>query len=242
MKSILRLGLTFGAVGLAGGGQGCSLAVKDSGGIDETTQAAQTSTFANAKGRLEVTSSTGNIDLANPFFQNLGANGRRCDSCHKLDASMGISVAQIQAAFNATNGTDPIFRTNDGSNAPSGFYAQIADVNQRRISFSMLLAHGVIRVGIGIPAQRDFSLAAVNDPYQFANAAELSLFRRPLPSINVAFNSHTMWDGRESEGGRTNNLAALINQANDATQGHAARPTPLDTPGKCRVTSPGRSP
>jgi len=229
MKSILRLGLTFGTAGLMGGALGCSSHVGDQGGIDETKELVRTSTFANANGRLEVTSMTGNIDLQNPFFQNLGANGRRCDSCHKIDASMGISVAQIQAAFNATNGTDPIFRINDGSNAPKGFYSQIADVNQRRISFSMLLAHGVIRVGIGIPASRDYSLVAVNDPYMFASATELSLFRRPLPSVNVAFNSHTMWDGRESEGGRTNNLAALMNQANDATQGHAERPTPLDT-------------
>jgi hypothetical protein len=210
------------------GGLGCAASVH-SGEIDEADEAARTSTFANGQGRLEVTSTTGNIDLNNPFFQNLGTNGRRCDSCHKIDAGMGISVAQINSIFTQTNGTDPIFRTNDGSNAPTGFFAKTGSVSDRRTSFSMLLNHGVIRVGIGMPAKPDFSLAHVNDPYGFASATELSLFRRPLPSVNVAFNSHTMWDGRESEGGRTTNLAALMNQANDATQGHAQRATPLDT-------------
>src|SRR5262249_50624321 len=57
--------------------------------------------------------------------------------------------------------------------------------------------------------------------------SELSLFRRPLPSVNVAFDSLVMWDGRESEG-RPAVRDALKNQSNDATQGHAQRPTPLD--------------
>src|SRR6185295_8224951 len=130
------------------------------------------------------------------------------------------------SAFNATNGLDPIFRINDGSNAPTGFFAKTGTTTDRRTSFSMLLNHGVIRVGIPIPSSRDFSLAAVQDPYGFASASELSLFRRPLLSANVAFNSNTMWDGRESEG--RNNRDALKNQSSDATTGHAQRATPLD--------------
>ncbi len=78
-----------------------------------------------------------------------------------------------------------------------------------------------------MPAGADYKLLLSLDPYGFASAAELSLFRRPLPSVNVAFNTLTMWDGRESEG-RPVNRDALKNQANDATQGHAQRPTPLD--------------
>lgn len=40
-------------------------------------------------------------------------------------------------------------------------------------------------------------LVAVDDPYHFASAAERSLFRRPLPSTNLKFDSAVMWDGRE---------------------------------------------
>src|SRR5262249_4068821 len=144
MKSTLRFGLACGTVGLAGS-LGCSAAVQQ-GGIDEATEPVQTSTFANAKGRLEVHSLQGNggaVATNGPFFQNLGTNGRTCNSCHKLEASMGISVAQIQALFNQSNGLDPIFRINDGSNAPTGFYAKTGTVSDRRISFSMLLNHGV---------------------------------------------------------------------------------------------------
>jgi len=48
----------------------------------------------------------------NPFFLNLGANGRRCSSCHQPNENMGVSAAGIQARFEATGGMDPIFRPN----------------------------------------------------------------------------------------------------------------------------------
>jgi hypothetical protein len=229
MKSFLRSGLIFGAAGLLGGSLGCS-AAPDASAIGEADNAVLAVTqFTNPFGAGGVVSRTGTIDRNNQFFQNLGTNGRTCNSCHKLEASMGITTAQINAIFNQTNGLDPIFRINDGSNAPTGFYAKTGTVTDRRISFSMLLAHGDIRVGIGLPATRDYSLAAITDPYGFANANELSLFRRPMPSINMAYSTQVMWDGRESEAGRTAVRDALINQANDATTGHAQRATPLDT-------------
>ena len=67
---------------------------------------------------------------------------------------------------------------------------------------------------------------AVDDPYQFASATELSLFRRPLPSTNLNFLSAVMWDGRETFTGETIHFD-LSHQANGATQGHAQDPTPL---------------
>ena len=62
----------------------------------------------------------------------------------------------------------------------------------------MLLSKGLIRVGIGIPHDAEFDLVAVDDPYGYASAAELSLFRRPLPSTNLKFLSTVMFDGRET--------------------------------------------
>ena len=53
-----------------------------------------------------------------------------------------------------------------------------------------------LRVGIGIPAGAEFTLVDVDDPYGYASASELSLFRRPLPSTNLAFLTGVMWDGR----------------------------------------------
>lgn len=64
----------------------------------------------------------------------------------------------------------------------------------------MLLSKGLIRVGIGIPSIAEFDLLAVQDPYGFASAAQLSLFRRPLPATNLGFLSTVMFDGRETSG------------------------------------------
>lgn len=196
-------------------------------GTEGQTGELATENDANAFGTLEVFSSTGNIDRNNPFFKSLGANGRTCNSCHLLRDGLGINTGAINSIFTNTNGTDPLFRTNDGSNAPTGVFADTSTLTARRNSFSMLLNHGTIRVGIGMPTGADFTSTAISDPYHFASTKEFSLFRRPLPSVNVAFNTLVMWDGRESEG-RPAVRDALKNQANDATQGHAQRATPID--------------
>ncbi|HET7767055.1 MAG TPA: cytochrome C [Burkholderiales bacterium] len=201
--------------------------------------------FPNPTGFAATISSTGRIDLNNEFFQNLGANGRRCVSCHLPSAGWTVTPPQVQAIFDATRGgaiDDPlglgaIFRTNDGSNSPE---ADVSTFAARRRAYSMLLTKGLIRVGIGVPATADFELIAIDDPYGHASAAELSLFRRPLPATNLRFLSTVMWDGRETFNGTDHcNLAAegakcfasihfdLSDQANGATQGHAQAPNPL---------------
>lgn len=140
------------------------------------------------------------LDLKNnPFFHSLGTNGRSCASCHVPSTGWTISPEEVQERFKKTNGLDPIFRTNDGSNSP---LANVATEAARRKAYSMLLTRGVIRVGLPIPADAEFELVEVDDPYGFASAAELSLFRRPLPTTNLRFLTAVMWDGRESFGPR----------------------------------------
>ena len=146
---------------------------------------------------------------SDPFFASLGTNGRACATCHVAAEGWSITPADMQARFNATGGNDPVFRTNDGSVSPT---ADVSTVAARRNAYAMLLSRGDIRVGIGIPSTAEFTLVNVDDPYHYASAAQLSLFRRPLPSTNLAFLSAIMWDGRE---------ASLGSQAIDATLGHA---------------------
>src|SRR4051812_9573222 len=89
----------------------------------------------------------------------------------------------------------------------------------------------------------EFELASVADPYGFASAAELSLFRRPMPTTNLRFLTAVMWDGRESmtstgtfpilagvtaEEDATALFSDLVHQANDATMGHAEGLSQLD--------------
>ncbi|MEP6859087.1 MAG: hypothetical protein ABJE66_00605 [Deltaproteobacteria bacterium] len=144
-----------------------------------------------------------------PFFASLGTNGRACATCHVASEGWSMTPADLQARFDATGGTDPVFRTNDGTVSPT---ADVSTVAARRTAYAMLLSRGDIRVSIGIPSNAEFSLAAVDDPYGHASASELSLFRRPLPSTNLSFLSAIMWDGRE---------ASVASQAIDATLGHA---------------------
>jgi cytochrome c peroxidase len=181
--------------------------------------------FADASGQFTTVSTQGSIDLGNEFFQNLGTNGRRCVSCHVPSVGWSVTPAQLQAVFAATGGgafddgfgLAAAFRTNDGANAPN---ANVSSLAARRAAYSMLLSRGVIRVGLAVPTSAEFELVAVDDPYHFATAAELSLFRRPLPTTNLKFDSTVMWDGREVIPGQPVSTM-LLNQANDATVGHA---------------------
>jgi cytochrome c peroxidase len=173
--------------------------------------------FATETGRIRTFSRTGEIDTENPFFQSLGTNGRSCSSCHQASDAWTITPRHVQERFDATDGLDPIFRKNDGSNSPNIDDSTLA---ARRRGYSMLLNKGLIRIGIGIPIVAEFELVSVDDPYGFASASELSLFRRPLPTTNLKFLATVMWDGRETFRGQSIDFD-LLDQANGATRGHA---------------------
>lgn len=186
----------------------------------------------NPAGSALTVSATGTIDTSNPFFKPMG-NGRSCATCHTEAEGWSVSPAGLQARFANSNGTDPIFRLNDGATSP---LAPVTTLEQKRLAYSMLLSKGLIRVGLPIPANAEFTLLRAADPYNFASAGELSLFRRPLPSANLKFASTVMWDARETfadPASRTCILNArparcfasldfdLLHQANAAVVGHA---------------------
>jgi hypothetical protein len=187
----------------------------------------------NESGRARTINVAGFPVLAteNPFFLDLGVNGRRCVTCHQPENNMTVSPASLRARFEATDGTDPIFRTNDGSNSP---LADVSTVEARRAAYSMLLTKGLIRIGLAIPENAEFELLEVRDPYGYAgnndNGNQLSLFRRPLPATNLTFLSTVMVDGRETleKGSPTAIHFDLADQSNAATQGHAEDPDPID--------------
>jgi len=169
--------------------------------------------FADPTGIFRTFTVSGAIDFDNEFFQSLGTNGRSCGSCHQPADGWTIVPAHVQTRFEATNGEDPIFRTNDGSNSPA---AEVSSVEARRSAYSMLLTKGLIRVGIGVPSTAEFELIDVDDPYGYASASELSLFRRPLPTTNLPFLATVMWDGRETFADQSIHFD-LSDQANGAT-------------------------
>lgn len=180
-------------------------------------------TFQDASGSFQTDDINGAIDLTNPFFQSLGTNGRACVTCHQPSDAWTVTPNHIQARFNASQGLDPIFRTNDGSVSPD---ADVSTVAARRAAYRMLLTKGLIRVGIAMQDSFEFELVGVDDPYGHASAADLSLFRRPLPAANLGFLSTVMWDGRETFPGQSISFD-LSDQANGATLGHAQAAAPL---------------
>jgi cytochrome c peroxidase len=191
----------------------------------------------NDSGVAVTISSNGFIDRRNPFFRELGMNGRSCVSCHQPQEGWTITPRGLRERFDRTQGNDPVFRLNDGANTP------LADVSTRRAreqAYSMLLTKGLIRVGMAIPAGAEFELVSADDPYGFASAAELSLFRRPLASTNLRFLSTVMWDGRETLRDATSSDCLfgtmtcfaplgsdLADQSNSATLTHAQGTVPL---------------
>src|SRR5882757_4745293 len=50
------------------------------------------------------------VEASNPFFQDLGSNGRRCVTCHEPGDAMSITPPHIRQRFNVTQGMDPLFR------------------------------------------------------------------------------------------------------------------------------------
>ena len=161
------------------------------------------------------------ITANNPFFQNLGTNGRTCFTCHQPQTGWTVSAASVRARFAASGGTDPIFRLVDGATCPTD---NVATPAAKRQAYKLVIDKGLIRIGLPLPAASvlQFSVTKVDDPYNCTtNPATgltspttgiLSMYRRPLPSTNLGFLTTIMWDGREP---------SLANQAVDATLIHA---------------------
>jgi cytochrome c peroxidase len=157
----------------------------------------------------------------NAFFQNLGTNGRTCFTCHQPQTGWTVSAASVQTRFEASAGTDPIFRIVDGATCPTD---DVSTLPARRQAFKLVIAKGLIRIGLPIPPAPNLQFAVTNvvDPYNCTTnpatgltsptAGIVSVYRRPLPSTNIGFLSTIMWDGREP---------SLQSQSIDATLIHA---------------------
>jgi cytochrome c peroxidase len=184
--------------------------------------------FADPTGAVATFNANGRIDTQGAFFQSLGTNGRSCATCHVADQAFSVSVAKIRERFETTRGRDPLFAPVDGANCAN---AKTDDSK----GHSLLLEHGLIRIALAVPANAQFTLSVVHDPYGCALVADAasgqmiaSVYRRPLPTANLRFLSAVMHDGRETVEPLTSGTtyaaslqADLTHQALDAITGHA---------------------
>jgi cytochrome c peroxidase len=180
-------------------------------------------TTGNAAGQAQTLSLNGPLPTTtNAFFQSLGTNGRTCNTCHRVDQGWTVSASDVQARFDVDGGMDPIFNSFDGTNCPTD---DVSSVAARTAATTLLRTKGLIRIARPIPPNAEFSLTAVDDPYN-CSVNGLSMYRRPLPSTNLSFLSEIMWDGRETTGPGASHFIDLRTQATDATLGHAQAAKP----------------
>jgi hypothetical protein len=189
--------------------------------------------FPDSTGYIATYNTAGDIDGTNAFFQELGTNGRTCASCHQADQAFSLKAEHVRSLFLATGGKDPLFASVDGANCPN---AKEGDGG----GHSLLLNHGLIRIGITLPASTEFEIIPVYDPYGCAVTTDpktgrptISVYRRPLPTTNLRFLNTVMVDGRETlkplnnESTFPDNLVTdLKHQALDAVMIHAQASDP----------------
>jgi cytochrome c peroxidase len=185
----------------------------------------QNTTDADPSGTISTYQPGGSTQTSgSPFFENLGTNGRTCFTCHQPQTGWGVSAQSVQDRFNSSSGADPIFRLVDGATCPTD---DVSTPEKRMQAYSLLLSKGLIRIGLAIPANAEFNISVISDPYNCntnpvtgllnPNSGIVSIYRRPLPSTNLGFLikdqiNAIMWDGREP---------SLESQALHATTGHA---------------------
>src|SRR5262249_7119790 len=185
----------------------------------------QSSTDRDQSGKVAAFQPSGATNTANnAFCQHLGTNGRTCLSCHQPQEGWGISAAGVKARFAQSGGTEPIFPLVDGATCPTDQGGTLA---QPQHAYQLPTNHRPIPIRLQIPANPEFEVTKVNDPYNCTTNPEtgltspttgiVSVYRRPLPSTNLGFLSARMWDGREP---------SLESQAIDATLIHAQGQNP----------------
>ena len=196
----------------------------------------------------------------NPFFDTtLTTNGRSCFTCH-APPGWTISPPQIATIFLATRGKSPLFQPIDSAGCPDAPGASGPVGSAFIAARSQLFNRGNIRISINAPnplapattttfegnnpssgnsstATPQWILTVKRDPTGCENdetyglpAGTLSVYRRTMPSANIAFLNpgargpetfNVMWDAREP---------SLESQFIDATEfhGQGANPSILD--------------
>jgi cytochrome c peroxidase len=226
---------------------GCSADVGslDPYGSEATSSASQAVANKNTDTIHQDTDDPGQIEsdstnafaagTTNGFFANLGTNGRTCNTCHVQADGWSFTPSEARGL----SSSNPLFSPNDGSDCPP---ARATQAPNKAIS-TEVTNYGLIRIQIGIPTGANFSLVSASNPKACSIApgssgvgGQLFMFRRPLPSTNLIFDSAVMWDGRETlekpdtiagEQGESALLFDLADQANGATLGHAQGTTSI---------------
>jgi mono/diheme cytochrome c family protein len=187
------VGLLVGVVGAAACARAGELERRQ---FAEVTSLPNSHPIANVNGFAATYSTAGFVDLVGPYFTPQGTNGRSCGSCHSIEDGWTASAATMQQRFADTGGLDPVFNLLDADRPdafPSNEALRNATVEQRRAAFSMLLQAKFTR-RISVPANAEFEVTGVQDPFGVGTTSVFWFFRRAMPTAN--FRNHIVsWDG-----------------------------------------------
>jgi cytochrome c peroxidase len=181
----------------------------------------------NDFGKAAAWSTAGSLDLTNEFHTPQGTNGRDCQTCHEpITGGWSVTPGAIQALFDSTGGTAPIFLPLDTVHPNS----PVSTVEERRTAYRLLLNNGLFRRGGAPNASREYDIISVQDPYGFgsANTAALpngrfNIYRRSIQTVNFHLTRNILWDGDRTRLNQTV-LVALTGQATTAIPGLEAGP------------------
>jgi hypothetical protein len=149
----------------------------------------------NAHGFAATFSDAGYVDLQHNFFTAQGTNGRHCGHCHAPEDGFGMNGPTVTALFVLSGGTDPIFASNLDTDTPTADMSTV----QARWNATTMLRQGKFTRKVAVPANRDYDVIAIDDPFGVSTTSTLFWFRRPQPTAN--FRSHTvMSDGALTTG------------------------------------------
>lgn len=178
---------TDGALGVSGAS---ALSTSLSGGatVNVATALAGTSNILepvlNLAGIAATSHTSGVIDRTNPFFENMGANGRTCESCHDSRAAWTTSAILSTLLFEFTGATHPLFVSlHDTGNRPDAPYTTMSE---KRAALTTLLRHGVNRFTTTNHVGIDYDVTAVSDPWGWSTPAAFARFRRAGTNLGFA--------------------------------------------------------
>lgn len=195
-------------------------------------------TFGDPTGRIGSYQPGGETTTANNAFfsSDITTNGRTCFTCHQPQNGWEISPPQILAQYFLTRGRSPLFQPIDAANCPNSPGATTRFPNPRFVTArSQLFKRGNFRISLNAPnplgrqapdesyttfggnTNPEWVLKVEHDPFGCELDPEhglpanlVSVYRRPLPSANVAMllRDHAgvnpakfdiMWDAREPD-------------------------------------------
>lgn len=165
----------------------------------------------NENGFSATYSTSGSVDLDGEFHTPQGTNGRHCGSCHAIGDGWSHSAFNAELTFLLTLGTDPLFDPRDSDRGVDANGDPVDDLStfQGRYDAFTMLRKAKHRRSQSVPANAEFEVIDVDDPFESGSTSRFIFFRRSMPTANFA-QVTVQWDGANTEATLEDGLARQV--------------------------------